>query len=101
MKIDSIQAGNIYNAYSDKSQPGKNVAAEGESIPGGDRLEISGRASDVTEASELAKQALPASESRAAKLADIKSRIEAGTYSVPSKDVAQGILKGIFMDKKA
>lgn len=80
MRIDAYNQ--ISQIYQTKSKPS---AAKKGSVKGTDRLEISQFGKDY----QIAKQAVTAaSDIREDKVADVKARIEAGTYSVSVDDFA-------------
>lgn len=98
MKINGIQAQNIYEKYQNIQQGGQSKAADAQKDRG-DTLELSAGAADLKEAGSLANRASAADTTdRAAKIADIKNRIDAGTYSVSSADVAKSVLRGRVFD---
>ena len=59
-----------------------------------DKVEIS------EEALKLAKNLSQFEKIKNQKIEDIKSRLSSGTYNVKAEDVADAILKGVFLNKK-
>lgn len=99
MKIDGIKAQNIYESYA-KNNSKKVEKADIKAS--GDRVEISAKASDMNLAKKItSKETAPVEKtSREERINEIKSRIDAGNYSVPSSDVARSMVKGRIFDKK-
>lgn len=84
MRIDAVK--NVYDAYNNKHiTPSKKVT----NVAGRDKVELSNEAKDF---SSVFKKALEAPDVREEKIADIKARIDAGTYSVTGEDVAKKIM---------
>jgi negative regulator of flagellin synthesis FlgM len=63
--------------------------AKGAEAPGGDTLEVSARGRELAKAQQAVDEA---SEVRADKVAEIKKRIEDGTYHVPAEVIARKLL---------
>ena len=84
MRIDGVK--NVYDAYNSKQvTPNKKVT----NVVGRDKVELSSEAKDFA---SVYKKALEAPDVREQKIADIKSRIDAGTYSVKGEDVADKMM---------
>lgn len=80
MRIDAYNQ--ISQIYQTKSKPS---VAKKDAVKGSDKVEISQFGKDY----QIAKQAVAAaSDIREDKVADVKARIEAGTYSVSADDFA-------------
>jgi len=110
MKINGLQAQDMYNSYTKinqtaNSEQAASVASAASGKQGGDKLEISekGKAASLLEAGNLAKKSLTPEnqDQRAQKVAEIKNRVQAGSYNVSSTDVAKSILKGNLFDQRA
>lgn len=101
MDIKSIQAAGVYNSFLDKAAADKTGKQPLKTADGGDKLELSGKATDLYDASLSAQKALTPEKSREDRIAEIKSRIENGTYSVSSRAVASSVLLGRLFDSKA
>lgn len=102
MKIDGIQAGRLYDAFSDKKTSGQ-TSGGARSPEKGDRVEISGKASDMSKAGSLARSSSSSETSadRQARLDHIKKLVDSGEYNVSSKKVARSILTGRNFDTRA
>lgn len=96
MKINEYISGTKANGYNgDSSIAKRDSKVEGQNKPaappeGGDKVQISGKSREIAKARELAGSA---PDIRAEKVAEIKSRYEAGTYNVNAEKVAEAILK--------
>lgn len=112
MKIDSIQIQNTYGAYaggaSDASgENGRRRAGAALDDELGaaqqDRVELSSQAVHMADAQKMAPKVTGDDDgaSREAKVAQLRSLVESGQYSVSSKDVARSILVGTFYDREA
>ena len=107
MKIDGIPVQNVLDAYTKNNtqqsggQAGRVTReTQADSGEGTDRVEISNQASDMSEARSLTRDVPRQSDSdKEARIANIKSMIDSGQYSVPSGDVAKSILRGALLDR--
>lgn len=99
MDIKSIQASGVYQSFMKGAGADGTAKRPSQAADSGDKLEVSSKAADLYDASVMAKKSLTPDEARAAKIADIKNRIENGTYSVPSRDVAASMLVGTLFDR--
>lgn len=101
MKIDGFQAQKIYESYAARSQSAKASDSDG-TAQKGDRVEISSKAADMSEAEQLKNKTTEEdSGARASRVAEIKKLVESGEYSVPAQAVAGSILKGAGLDRRA
>lgn len=107
MKIDGLQAGNIYQSFADKTTSAaaagtssSAVAREGSVT---DRVEISAKASDMQQARQLVSRSRTAeiTGDRQTRIDEIRSQIMSGQYQVPAEDVARSILLGGNLDTRA
>jgi flagellar biosynthesis anti-sigma factor FlgM len=97
MKINPLHNPNIIKSYA-ASRPLKAQAAK--AAPGMDQAVFSDEALSFAKALAEARQtesAAPSSDAaRAAKVADIKARVENGTYNVSAEDVADRMIEDIL-----
>ena len=103
MKIDGFGVGKFYEQYSGKTAKDANPAAQ-EVVKAAktDRVEISSKAADMNKAALVQKSMSSESiDERQSRIDNIKSLVDAGQYNIPTKTVAQSILRGSFLDKKA
>ena len=85
MRIDPVK--NVYDAYNSKHViPNKKVT----NVAGRDKVELSSEAKDFA---SIYRKALESPDIREEKIADIKARIDAGTYSVKGEDIAEKMMK--------
>jgi len=63
-----------------------------------DRLEFSVQGKELQ---YLSQKAVEAPEVRAERVAEIKSRIDAGTYNIKAQEIAESIITGSLIDKSA
>lgn len=100
MKIDGVSAQDIYKCYQNgprKSDGGQSAAEEKRM----DHVEISTQASDLKDAESLRDRSSGENDTaHAARLAEVKNKIDSGTYNVSAKDVAVSIAKGIHFDRR-
>lgn len=102
MKINGLQPQDIYKSYMQspsRTETEKSSAKEVKT----DRVEISAQGAGITGARELVKKSgINSGEGASSeRLEELKKQVQSGSYSVSSKDIAQSILKGRFLDKKA
>jgi flagellar biosynthesis anti-sigma factor FlgM len=64
----------------------------------GDRLEFSVTGKELQ---YLSQKAVEAPEIRAERVAEIKSRVDAGTYNIKAQEIAEAIITGSLIDKSA
>lgn len=102
MKINGLQPQEIYKSYMQNSSRAESEKSSTREIKT-DRVEISAQGAGITGARELVKKSgISASEGTSSeRLEAIKKQVQSGSYSVSSKDIAQSIIKGRFLDKKA
>jgi negative regulator of flagellin synthesis FlgM len=102
MKINEYIAGTKANAYTTETKKtGKGSKVNGQSeqsseATSGDKVALSDRSREIARVQDLV-QAAP--ETRAEKVADIKSRIDSGTYNVKAELVADAMLRGAIDEK--
>ncbi|MDR3553078.1 MAG: flagellar biosynthesis anti-sigma factor FlgM [Clostridia bacterium] len=102
MKVNGIQAQNIYESYQKNLKQDEAVKDSSSQKAQGDTLELSPGAADLQEAGTFARKTSDDGDTqRTARITDIKNQIDAGTYNVSSQDVARSVLKGMIMDQKA
>lgn len=104
MQINGLQPQDIYKSYQKNTPRPSAPEKSGDSAPIADRVEISSQGSDITQAKELVKKSGIASgdsSGRSEKIEELKKQVQGGTYNVPSKDIAQSIIKGGNFDRKA
>jgi len=95
MKITPAGPGAI-DAY--RKQTGKNkVASQNQTVPEHDRAEISNRGRQIQTYRTMLKE-MPAT--RADRVADLKNRINNGTYEPSAEKIAEGIIaEGIMRER--
>jgi negative regulator of flagellin synthesis FlgM len=63
-----------------------------------DRLEFSVQGKELQ---YLSQKAVEAPEVRAERVAEIKTRVDAGTYNIKAQEIAESIITGSLIDKSA
>lgn len=99
MRIDSVNAQSLYNSYQDIKKPDTAAAAAG--IQGRDTVEISAQAAGMRDALTCKAGSENGTDAHTERIAAVKQQIDAGTYRVDAKDVAQSILRGSRLDVNA
>ena len=110
MKINGLQPQDVYKSFASNSVHGEDSAAADKKITAdvsADRVEISPESSELNEARNLVQQSgITESDdsqtaSRSEKVEALKQQVESGEYNVSSKDVANSILTGRYLDSRA
>lgn len=107
MKIDSIQAQNVYQSYQNdgvKAADSRNAAASVDNeATKKDTLELSTQASSLRDARALSTKADAAGDGgeHARRLAAVKAAVADGTYHVEAREVTRSLLKGTVFDRRA
>jgi anti-sigma28 factor (negative regulator of flagellin synthesis) len=110
MEINGLQPQDVYKSFmksavkTDSADKSGSADKTDVSDANTDRVEISSQGSNVNEARELVKNSGISDNSsdgasRAQKIEALKNQVQSGNYSVNSKDVAQSIIKGMYIDK--
>jgi negative regulator of flagellin synthesis FlgM len=99
MKVTSngIKAIETYAAQARKSEDKNKPAVKGGLNQGSDRVEISRAARDIKTHMDALKQS-PAM--REELVADIKKRVQQGTYLPSAEKIADGLIKELLLDKQ-
>lgn len=89
----------VFGVY---NKQGMNISKTGRTegakdVNGLDRIELSTIAQDLQEALKALGKT---PEVREAKIAELKEKINSGTYSIDDGDVADSILKSLFLDER-
>lgn len=102
MKINGLQPQEIYKSYMQTSLHTDNEKSSAKEA-NTDRVEISAQGTDINDARKLVKKSGISADEGAdsERLEALKEKVQSGSYSVSSKDIAQSILKGRYFDKKA
>ena len=110
MKINGLQPQDVYKSFASSTAHSEdNVVADKKSAVdvSADRVEISSESADLNEARNLVQQAgITDSDgsqtaSRSEKVEALKQQVESGEYNVSSKDVANSIVTGRYLDSRA
>ncbi len=102
MKINDFINGTKGSPYTGGASAPKDKetarAAEGQQAPvaSGDKVQISARSREIARVGELVQNA-PAV--RAEKVAEVKTRVENGSYEVKAEDVAEKVLLSSLSEK--
>jgi negative regulator of flagellin synthesis FlgM len=102
MKVNEYISGTNANPYLGETKNGQKESKSQTPVEqpqegaGGDKVQLSGRSKEIARAQDLVKST---PEVRTDKVADIKAKIEAGTYNVKAVKVADAILRGTIDEK--
>jgi negative regulator of flagellin synthesis FlgM len=102
MKVNEYISGTKANPYVGEAKNGqkegqpKTPVEQAREGTTGDKVQLSGRSREIARAQELVTST---PEVRADKVADIKAKIEAGTYNVNAVKVADAILRSTIDEK--
>lgn len=104
MKVDGYQVSKLYESYNGKNNQAAGVNKDAaDKTEKSDKVEISGQASDMSNAISLGQKVKSAEspEDRQARIDEIKRLVDSGQYNISSKEVAQSILVGKNLDVRA
>lgn len=96
MKVNEYISGTSANPYLNETKNGMKEGKPAGQVDqaqegtGTDKVQLSGRSKEIARAQEVLKST---PDVRAQKVADIKSKIESGTYNVQAEKVADAMLR--------